>query len=162
MNATELEQEIAKTKEQLERLEKALDEAKNGIPDQLEWNIGEKYWVVDSIGSIIQYTCEDNKFAGFDYATHHMFKTKDYAKLYAEKTQFIADLLHFKWLYDRDYVPNWSSDEKKYEVYFDTELNEYTQEHVWWKYYNIEAVYFSTIEIAQKCADWLNSRRKEE
>lgn len=162
MNTTELEQEIAKTKEQLERLEKALDEAKNGVPDQLEWNIGEKYWVVDSIGVIVQYKCEDNKFAGFDQATHHMFKTKDYAKLYAEKTQFIADLLHFKWLYDRDYVPDWSHEyEKKYEVHFAPAYNEY-RVGVALSSHNTESIYFSTEKIAQKCADWLNSRRKEE
>ena len=161
MTKTELEQEIQKTKEQLERLEKALDKAKNEVPDQLEWYIGEKYWVVDSIGSIIQFTCEANKFAGFDQATHHMFKTKDYAKLFAEKTQFIADLLHFKWLYDRDYVPDWSSDEKRYKVYFNSELNKYTTTYVWLDH-NTEIVYFSTQEIAQKCADWLNSRQKEE
>lgn len=159
-NVTELEQEIQKTKEQLERLEKALDEAKNGVPDQLEWYIGEKYWVIDSIGNIIQYNCNEYT-TSFDKSTHHMFKTKDYAKLYAEKTQFIADLLHFKWLYDRDYVPDWSSDKKEYKVYFNPEHNKYTTTYVWHDH-NTEIVYFSTQEIAQKCADWLNSRRKEE
>lgn len=158
MNITELEQEIAKTKEQLERLEKALDEAKNKVPEELEWSIGEKYWVVDSIGNIIQYNC--NEFTSFDKSTHRMFKTKEYAKLYAEKTRFIADLLHFKWLYDRDYVPDWSSNRYKYKVYFDSDRNEYKSGSTC-KYPNIETVYFSTEEIAQKCADWLNSRRKE-
>lgn len=163
MNITELEQEIAKTKKQLERLEKALNEAKNKVPEELEFIPGENCWFINSDVEVCAGIYTRGTWYHENRVTRHqLFKSKEFVDLFDEKSQFIADLLHFKWLYDRDYVPDWSSEhEAKYEVYFNSEFNKYVIGHVW-HYNNIETIYFSTTEIAQKCADWLNSRRKEE
>jgi len=162
--AIELEQEIAKTKEHLEQLEKKLDEAKNEnkVPETLEFTPGEDCWFINSDVEV----CAGIYTRGTGYhdnrvTRRQLFKSKEFVDLFDEKSQFIADLLHFKWLYDRDYVPDLSSNELKYEVYFDPGCNEHDSGVVY-NYPNIEVVYFSTKEIAQKCADWLNSRRKEE
>ena len=90
---------------------------------------------------------------------HRAFKTEKIAKLFVEKTQVIADQLYFKELYDPDYEPDWSDtgNDKSY-LFFSTQSNMYKvaggaiTKHS-------GAVYFSDDEIAQKCADWLNSRK---
>lgn len=79
---------------------------------------------------------------------------------YVEQAQRIKDfndkLLAFKWCYDRDYEPDWENeDEKKYYIYYDNDNNHYDWD--WNTLYDNSAIYFSTREIAQKCADWLNS-----
>ena len=89
---------------------------------------------------------------------HRAFKTKKIAKLFVEKTQAIADQLYFKELYDADYVPDWENMRtSEYYIYLDNSTKSYGVDHT--IYWALEGtVYFSSKEIAQKCADWLNSK----
>lgn len=72
--------------------------------------------------------------------------------------QFIADMLHFKYLYDNDYEPDWDSDdEQKFFVYYNNETKKFDSNYRS-TCSSIESVYFSTWQLAEMCADWLNKK----
>lgn len=87
---------------------------------------------------------------------HRAFKTKKIAELFAQKTQAIADQLYFKELYDPDYVPDWN-DGCRIKFYTAHNNSVYFADSCY-HCASDETVYFSSYEIAQKCADWLSSR----
>ena len=90
--------------------------------------------------------------------SHRAFKNLSIAHLFSEKTQAIADQLYFKELYDVDYVPDWENMRtSEYYIYLDNSTKSYGVDYT--IYWALEGtVYFSSKEIAQKCADWLNSK----
>lgn len=158
----EIQQEIEKTQKQLAALQEKLKEAEDEVPEMLDINDGDKFWCVDGVGNIcwIYYSHTSSIDAG-RVQKRRAFLSEEYAEEFAKKTQFIADMLHFKYLYDRDYEPDWSNyKEIKWFVYYDYGNHKYYQEsrHTLCDPTNI---CFSTEEIAQKCADWLNKRYKE-
>lgn len=89
-----------------------------------------------------------------------IFPTVKFAEMFREKAQLIADCLLFKWLYDREFVPVWNGYDENFKVCFDTESKRYEAECN--TRYENNNVYFSTKEIAEKCAEWLNYRRENE
>ena len=117
------------------------------------------YYISDD-GDVSDYlgsTFDDN----VNYNPYYQFLTQPYAEEAARMYKMICMQLAFKWCHDSDYVPDWkNSAENKYAVYFN---------HVCNNYYvvaeqsccDVATVYFSTYEIAQKCADWLNSMKEE-
>lgn len=143
-----MRESIKAQQERLDALEKWLD---NEVPDVLEWNIKyrEEGWCMDYSGGVYP---ANSYLSASGIRKRRIFKTEKYARMYAMKTQYIADLLHFKWLYDRDYEPDWA--------------------HAQWTIRNLDGkyvpvlsaweqdndIYFSTKEIAQKCADWFNRK----
>lgn len=150
----------AEKKEILARIEvaeKELAELKakvqNGdeVPNALEWDIknGETGWCMDDSGGIYKANAYLSASA---IRKRRLFKTEKYAQMYAKKTQFIADQLHFKWLYDRDFEPDW-----RHEQWSISKEND--------RYVPILSackretdIYFSNNAITQKCADWLNRK----
>lgn len=74
-----------------------------------------------------------------------------------EKLDMLKKLMKFKFCYDHSYAPDWSKqNEYKWLVYFDTPTREYKIDWiVTWD--RLSTVYFSSEEIAQKCADWFNA-----
>ena len=68
----------------------------------------------------------------------------------------LKNLIKFKHCYDYNYTPDWNNgDEYKWSVYFSAAEGEYVVDWtVSWT--RPSTVYFSSEEIAQKCADWLN------
>lgn len=153
----EIQQEIEKTQKQLAALQEKLKETEDEVPDILSFDLGDDMFVVNIDGKINAFTFSDSK--EWDHPmckVHRAFKSKNYAKIFADSTQLIADQLHFKYLYDRDYKPDWRTGEGKYIVIFDY-VNGYFYE-------NFEvgcgasAVQFSTKELAKRCADWLNKK----
>ena len=165
MNKKELENEITKTQEQLKKLQAALDEAEKlekDVPETLDFNDGDKYWCVDGMGNICWDSCytftslRDNTYIH----NHRAFLSEEYAKNFAKKTQFIADMLHFKYLYDRNYEPNWDAkDELKFFVYYNAETKKFNWSFVS-VFEEIESVYFSSRQLAERCVEWLNKRMK--
>ena len=160
MNKKELENEIMKTQKQLEALQTALskiEETEKEVPETLDIWENQKYYFVNSTGDLTK----DTYACGYAYDVerlkrHRVFLSEEYAKKFADKTQFIADMLHFKYLYDKDYEPNWDSDnELKYWVYYNIGTKKFD-----WHFSrineNFESVYFSTEQLARKCAKWLN------
>ena len=99
-----------------------------------------------------------DEFDEDDYNPYFQFLDGGYAYEAAEHYKLICMQLAFKWCHDRDYVPDWTSDhEFKYYVYYDTKNHAYIPSYIF-RTKSCTEVYFSSEEIAQKCADWLNSQ----
>ena len=154
------EAEKKETLDRIEAAEKELAELKakvqscnEEVPDALEWYAAEKCWCVLSNGNVDWYVvCDESN----DIIKHRrVFKTEKYAQMYREKTQFIADLLHFKWLYDRDYEQGEDLQCAKWTIILDDD-HKFEVASNW----NAQPgdIYFSTKELAHKCADWLNRK----
>lgn len=153
----EIQKEIDKTKKQLVKLYKALEEAKNEVPDVLPFNIGDELFTVSIDGKVDEFKFTDSKeWDGVMRESHRAFKSKNYAEEFAEKTQFVADLLHFKYLYDRDFKPDWEdSTKRKWYVCHNGYRYVCDSNYI---AHNIPVVYFSSEEIAERCAKWLNKK----
>ena len=87
---------------------------------------------------------------------YQYYLTEELAKQAKELKDFNDKLLAFKYCYDLDYKPDWSDNAKKYYVYYNVYDSEYMADGL--SSMREPLVYFSTKEIAQKCADWLNSK----
>ena len=165
MNRTELEEIIKSCDVNIAKLELAKAEAakelekKDEVPECYSVENGNEMYFVDFSGEVFSDGFSPNYFVN---EKHRAFKTKKIAELFAQKTQAIADQLYFKELYDPDYVPDWNDGcgSKFYIVYNNSSYP---------KTYFVdnccgcasgETVYFSSYEIAKKCADWLNSRKE--
>jgi hypothetical protein len=73
----------------------------------------------------------------------------------AQKIKIFNDLcLAFKYCHDEDYQPDWDNYEYKYRVIYDFENNRYHVEQP--EKYCCNVVHFSSREIAQKFANYLN------
>jgi hypothetical protein len=132
------------------------------VPEQdyLSFKDGEKCWYVEMDGTIssVLYSEKNMKF---ETIRHRIFKSEHTAKLFAEKTQFLADCLYWKELYDKDYVPDWDDTSKtKYPVIYDYCNKMYTVAQQQLTRCDSE-IYFSSEHIAQGLADWLNRKREE-
>lgn len=167
---TEQENALRELKEELEKIKEKENE--NKIPDDVR-DIP-KYYIDDfeehSNGSIEYYylsqlggdVLNNSMFAKSKVekallAKHRAFPNVYFAREFNIKTQLIADCLYFKWVYDREYVPNWQNNINimdKYSVAYDTEENRYV--YTRWVSLDYGTVYFSTEQIAEKCAEWLN------
>ena len=79
-----------------------------------------------------------------------------------DKLDKLTKLMKFKFCYDYSYIPDWSNgDELKWYVYRNMTTREYKVD--WSALLNPPStVYFSSEEVAQKCADWLNAGCPEE
>ena len=165
MNRTELEEIIKSCDVDIAKLELAKAgaakelEKKDEVPEYYSVENGNEMYFVDYSGEVYSDGFFTNYLAN---EKHRAFKTKKIAELFAQKTQAIADQLYFKELYDPDFVPDWSDGcgLKFYIVYNNSSYP---------KTYFVdnccgcasgETVYFSSYEIAKKCADWLNSRKE--
>lgn len=74
-----------------------------------------------------------------------------------DKLDNLTKLMKFKFCYDHSYAPDWGNEsELKWYVYFHTPTRKYAVIYAS-TYDRLSTVYFSSSEIAQKCADWLNA-----
>lgn len=170
MNKEEIKTNLDKVKasiSMLQRHEKDLTEEYEKSEDEILecYNIehGSEMYFVDYNGEVYSDGFFSNNLADeIANEKHRAFKTKKIAELFADKTQIIADQLYFKELYDPDYEPDWSDTENyKSYLFFSTKSNTYkVAGGVIAKHSG--TVYFSDDEIAQKCADWLNSRKDKQ
>lgn len=130
---------------------------KDVVPGVLDFEPGDTAYYITGFGDIDDYVYD---VCGAEEVTHRVFKTLEMAEMYRDKTQVIADMLHFKQLYDADFEPDFSNHKsEKYVLLKDIHDNQYVAAQTG-MLYSEESVYFSTAEIAQKCADWLNAKRK--
>lgn len=167
MNRTELEEIIKSCDVNIAKLELAKAEAakelkkSDEVPECYSVENGNEMYFVDYNGEVYSdgFFPEHPKDE-IAIEKHRTFKTKKIAELFAQKTQVIADQLYFKELYDADYVPDWENMRpSEYYIYLDNSTKSYRVDYM--IYWALEGtVYFSSKEIAQKCADWLNSRKE--
>lgn len=154
-NVAELENKIAEIKRNEDKKNKIPDV--KDIPQIYDFDeykktaeCGLRVWFVDNGGELI---CTD--MCKESIKGNMAFPTKKFAEMFREKAQLIADCLSFKWYYDREFVPTWSrADKKNWGVYYDTFCKRYSVFNS--SFYDENQVYFSSEEIAQKCAEWLN------
>lgn len=119
----------------------------------------------DMSGVNVRYTldrCSDVTLLDTDiqfnpnrYNPYCNYLTKEYADEAARIKKFNDMLMAFKWCYDSDYVPDWNSSTTKYYVGYNPGTQTYVVFSAFSYCHNI--IYFSNLDIAQSCADWLNS-----
>lgn len=146
-------------------LELISDWKQNYIPaedenKQLAFNRGEFIHFVGFDGSIDGEIYNPNYHYGL-VLSNRAFKSESMAELFRQKSQLIADSLFWKELFDRDYKPNWEMfDEPKYFVVEDRGTKMFMVACNRTLQTGTE-IYFSTEEIAQGCADWMNARKEK-
>lgn len=109
----------------------------------------EMYWV--ECGDIgYGYVAKDDE----DIFTFDNFPTEEYAKKLQKLNKFNGMMLAFKYCYDRDYKSDFYDDNTyKYTVVWDmaNKFHHYITTVTW-----LNQVFFSSEDIAKKCAEWLN------
>lgn len=131
------------------------------VPKVLPWKNGSKYYVNFLNDKDVEEMYELEEYKFFLYynnsdirSCRRLFQSREYAQYFADECQHIADMLHIKYLYDRDYKPNWEDDsEKKYFVYYNCNVGRFCVEYT--KSYIYSPVCFSNEEVAKLCAEWL-------
>ena len=165
MTTAELQAQISAMREsiqaqqkKLDELEKQLENAKlDDIDKPLEIENSKAAYFVTTYGDVYSSDIIAGELYQIANNRHRLFKSEKFAEMYREKTQHIADLLHFKWLFDRDYEPDWDDKrEKKYTVWYYPDEKKFMIDIPTSEYR--AAVYFSTQKLAKKCADWLNRK----
>ncbi|MDO5558422.1 MAG: hypothetical protein Q4F95_02360 [Oscillospiraceae bacterium] len=128
------------------------------VEDSYNSEDGSAYYIIDCNGRI-----QDDCFGGYTYdrmraESHRCFKNKEMAELYLKKNQPLLDMMYFKECYDINYKPDLNDmAETKYSILFDVDLSKFitcTSN----SFYYPSIVFFSSEEIAAKCADWMNDR----
>lgn len=154
--------------EEINSLKKELDELKQCNSKKVE-NVlatykdafGERdecrsYWYLD--GDSCPRHLETDKYIvhDTDYNPYCGYLSEDYVNIAAKFKKFNDMLLAFKWCYDREYKPTYTTDNDndKWYIFYNGCNNTYSCD----KIYNwIEPIiYFSSKKIADKCCDWLN------
>lgn len=120
----------------------------------------DRMYYIDSDGSI-DYVFHSLPFDDMDPSPYGYYPTIELAEQAKAMKDFNDKMLAFKYCYDADYVPDWTDlSLSKYTVYWDALDGAYGVD--WGRtMYRENSVYFSTEEIAQKCADWLNSLKED-
>lgn len=151
------QERIKELKKQIEEINAEINELERD--DTLEQYESDITWGYD--GYILnERGCvdEDNDsiFNSNDYNPYRHYMTEEYANKAAKIKKFNDMLLAFKWCYDRDYEPDWTTNYAKYRVVYNSDANPKCYCVVCNHTYRNNAIYFSSENIAQKCADWLN------
>ena len=103
-------------------------------------------WIVTPNACTFENTSNPYKF----------YLTEELAAQAKKLKDFNDKLLAFKYCYDLDYKPDWSdSYEDKYYIYYSKTDHRYNVNAM--SIWDMHNVYFSSEEVARKCADWLNS-----
>lgn len=127
------------------------------IPDKPYFRSAEQYWYVESEGSLI-----NNVSSGGVRSDFNNFHAEAYAKEFANKCKLIAMMLHCKWHLDRNYVPDWDNhNEEKFYTQFNHDSHEFINCSYGSRFVEGGWVFFSTMENAQKCAEWLNKHWRD-
>ena len=120
----------------------------------------DRMYYIDSEGDV-DYVLHRLPFDATDSNPYGYYPTKELAEQAKAMKEFTDKLLAFKYCYDADYKPVFSGDydNHAYFVYYDSEDGKY--DYDWDSVCSRNIVYFSSREIAQKCADWLNSLKED-
>lgn len=157
------QERIKELKKQIEEINAEINELeRDDTLEQYESDITWRYdgYILNECGCVNEDN--DSIFNATDYNPYRHYMTEEYANKAAKIKKFNDMLMAFKWCYDRDYEPDWdyepgwTTDYAKYHVIYNSDANS-KRYHVDGSYtYRNNEIYFSSEDIAQKCADWLN------
>lgn len=144
----ELKQEVKQSKNIIEK--DIRDISTDEIPFYFTRNEYNKYaWVVNYDGNISQIPCDALRMENNRY-----FLSAEDAEEFSCKTSFIARCMYFKRRYDRDFIPDWNNQSQhKWYLIYDHFIEDYRIASA--ESFETSLVYFSSKDVAQKCADWL-------
>lgn len=139
MTEAEKNERIKAVEEQMAKLQKELEDIRNSETTP-EWNFST--WDDFELRKKYEFDIPADLFTILQFNEKHDMLTK---------------LMKFKFCYDHSYAPDWGNqDEFKWFVYLYTQTGKYyVSSYTTWD--RPSTVYFSSEEIAQKCADWLNA-----
>ena len=164
-------------KEKLERAyelineaNKLIDDVANGkIEDDSENPVTEYINAIDEVDNdygdclfgVNAYGWSDShypeKFDDSMYNPYYQFLSTEYSNEASRLYKLICMQLAFKWCHDRDYAPDWTDVEaEKWFICYNIKHHSYVVSYIT-TIKGCAEIYFSSKEIAQKCADWLNS-----
>lgn len=146
----ELNKQIEKLKAEINKIERE-DTLERYKDDMSEVNVR---YTLDKF-SDVSLLDTDIPFNTNRYNPYCNYLTKEYANEASRIKKFNDMLMAFKWCYDFDYVPDWNSSTKKYYIIYHSSEHVYDVSCVSNYCHNI--IYFSDIDIAQSCVDWLNN-----
>lgn len=150
------QERIKELKKQIEKINAEINELERD--DTLEQYESDLCWEDESyILNELGYVDKNNStFNPDEYNPYRHYMTIKYANKAAQMKKFNDMLMAFKWCYDRDYEPDWTENNAKYRVVYNFDANPKRYYVDLGYVYRHNAIYFSSEDIAQKCADWLN------
>lgn len=122
-----------------------------------DYNKSKQYYLNNYSNVDFIIMCESfERVEELSQSPYQRYLTKELAEQAKKLKDFNDKLLAFKYCHDLDYKPNWSDFyEDKYYVYYSNKTLKYDVGSM--TMWDIHKVYFSSREVARKCADWLNS-----
>lgn len=152
------QERIKELKKQIEEINAKINELeRDDTLEQYESDIswGSDRYTLDNFGcvKILEPTIG---FNSHEYNPYRHYMTEEYANKAAKIKKFNDILMAFKWCYDRDYEPDWTTNYAKYRVVYNSDASPKCYCVVCNHTYRNNAIYFSSEDIAQECADWLN------
>lgn len=145
----ELKKQIEEIKAEINELER--DDTLEQYESDLCWE--DESYILNELGYIDK---NNSTFNLNEYNPYRHYMTMKYADKAAKIKKFNDMLMAFKYCYDRDYEPDWTTNYAKYRVVYNSDANPKCYCVVCNHTYRNNAIYFSSENIAQKCADWLN------
>lgn len=147
----ELQKQIEEINAEINKLEQ--DDTLEQYENDISW--GSDRYTLDEFGRV-KILEPIIGFNSDEYNPYRHYMTEEYANKAARMKKFNDMLMAFKWCYDRDYEPDWTTDCNKYRVIYnsDTIPKRYCVNTAC--IYRHNEIHFSSEDIAQKCADWLN------
>lgn len=145
--------------ERLSELEKEAAEEYSTSKDILAKYVGRfdgdnrSYYLDDD--SKVDWTCISYVHIRDARNPYQLYPTADLARLAYAHKRYNDMLLAFKYCYDCHYCPDWEGFDNMYSVGFNHKKGKY--DVITLLHDTSSSVIFSTKEIAQKCADWLNA-----
>lgn len=152
------QERIKELKKQIEEINAEINELeRDDTLEQYESDITWRYdgYILNERGCVNEDN--DSIFNATDYNPYRHYMTEEYANKAAKIKKFNDMLMAFKWCYDRDYEPDWTENDAKYYIVYNFDANPKRYDVTLCYKYNRNAIYFSSEDIAQECADWLNN-----
>ena len=137
MTETEKNERIKAVEKQMAKLKKELEDIRNAETTP-EWNLSD--WNDALLRKKYEFDIPANLNAVVPFC---------------EKIDMLLKLIKFKFCYDYSYVPNFNDETAKYYIIFSKFTERYDISYIY-AAKTPGVVYFSSEEIARKCADWLN------
>lgn len=135
-------------------LKEAILEHDEVIPDSPVFNDQERVFFVNEDLNARHWTL----LADPGTLPFNSFHTGNEAVEFSNMCRWNAMLLHCRHYLCPDYTPDWETDDDEYPIYLNTayEKPKFEVDFAGHQFFNYNCVYFPSIDIAHKAADWMN------